>query len=294
MNNDLLDYIRIKQPHLSKNGRKIAEFILNHYEEAAYLTAAKLGKRVEVSESSVVRFAMSIGFEGYPEFQEKLANVISKKFKDRNIVEFDGEDSLAKQIMLSDINRINVTFNNLDKNGLENAVNAIKEADNIYILGVRESKIIAEYFGYNLDKFPLKVKVISDNCIENISKISEKDVLIVISYPGYSYSCLKALEFANMKKVNTISITNDKNSPMAMYSNYVFIAPSKEYGMVCSMTSAISLANLIITKLSMQMKESIELHIEKLRECREYEYNGGDIIEPIKEKIFDGLIDDEI
>ncbi|HAZ91370.1 MAG TPA: hypothetical protein DCX21_05275 [Eubacterium sp.] len=278
--NEMLDAIRVKMEKQGKNGKKLSEYILNNMEEAAYLTALKLGEKVGVSESTVIRYVMRMGYSGYPEFQEKLAQAVVEKHKSRALSDIE-TNSPIEQVSHYELNRLEYMYNNIDESALDNTASIIDEAKHVYVLGVKESMSVATYLADGLARTGKDVVLITCDIMDKLYRIKEGDILFVISFPEYSFSVLKAMEYANTKQVPIIALTDDASSPVSLYSACVLIAPTKRYGMIYSTTCAISLCSLILTLVMSLRLKAYEDDMALRLEASEYVYNGNDYINPV-------------
>ena len=290
----LLNLIRQKQPDLSKGQKKLAQYIINNYEEAAFMTAFELGQKVEVSESTVVRFAYSLGMSGYPEFQRELAQLVREKFKSIQRIEIAGGDMPKEQVidnvMKADAEKINLTLESIDKAAFSVAIEDILEADNVYVVGVRSCAPLAAFLTYYLKIIRNNVfQVESSNTselFEQMLHISERDVVIGISFPRYSMRTLKAMEFANNRNAKVIAITDSKHSPMNLYSSCNLFARSDMASIVDSLVAPLSVINALIVALCIEKNETVVANLEMLeRIMSDYSYEDNDEINLLDENM---------
>ena len=270
--NDLIHRIRKNMPKLSKGQKLIANYILDHYEKAVFLTAAKLGTIVGVSESTVVRFANELGYDGYPKFQDALEELVKSKLTamQRLEVTTDRIDTshVLKSVLQMDEEKIRSTRDQIDEEAFNRAVDKIIGAKTIYILGVRSCAGLASFLGFYLNIIFDNIKVVNTNSIsemfEAIHRINEDDVIIGISFPRYSKRVMKCLEFAQSKKASVIAITDSYISPIAGYSDYALIGSSEMVSFVDSLVAPLSIINAIIVAISLRKKDEISVNLEKL------------------------------
>ncbi len=273
--NDLIQRINENMPRLSKGQRLLANYILNHYEKAVFLTASKLGKIVGVSESTVVRFANELGYDGYPKLQRALEELVKTKLTSVQRIEVTSDrlenQHVLKSVLQSDAEKIRLTLEEIDEEDFDKAVDAILEAKRVYILGVRSSASLASFLGFYMNLMFDNIKLIHTNSVsemfEQIHRLGPEDVVIGISFPRYSKRTLKAIEFAHTQKATVISITDSPLSPMTQYADYNLLARSDMASFVDSLVAPMSLINALIVALSMkkktEIKESLE-HLEKI------------------------------
>lgn len=278
--NDLINRIKKNMPKLSKGQKLIANYILDHYEKAVFLTAAKLGTIVGVSESTVVRFANELGYDGYPKFQEALEELVKSKLTamQRLEVTTDRIDTkhVLKSVLQTDEEKIRYTIEHIDEEVFDKAIEQILKAKTIYILGVRSCAGLTSFLGFYFNIIFENVKVINTNSIseifEIIHRIGEEDVLIGISFPRYSKRILKALEFARFRGAGIIAITDSMISPIAQFADHTLIGRSEMVSFVDSLVAPLSIINAIIVAISLKKKDEISINLESLENIwMEYE-----------------------
>ena len=280
MPNDLLRRIRKGASEFSKGQKLIAKYITEHYDKAAFMTASKLGNIVGVSESTVVRFAVELGFEGYPELQKALQEMIRnmltsvQRFEVAN--ERMGESDILTNVLNTDINNVRVTLEEQDKENFERCVDVLLGANKIYILGVRSSASLASFLGFYFNLIFDNVRLVHTTSVsemfEQILRVNKGDVVIGISFPRYSKRTIQALRFANDRKAEVISITDSKFSPLAQYSNYLLLARSDMASFADSLVAPLSLINALIIAIAMRKKSDISNTFTELEEIWD-EYN---------------------
>lgn len=265
MGQDLLNEIQTMYPTFSKGQKYIAKFILDHYDKAAYMTASKLGNIVGVSESTVVRFASEIGFEGYPQLQRCLQELIRNKLTSVQRIEVSsdrlGNGDVLQNVLDADIENIKKTLSQVSHDDFNGAVNAIVSASKIYILGVRSAASLASFMGYYFNLIFDNVNLIhttgTSEVFEKIMRMGRNDVVIGISFPRYSSSTVKALKFASDRGATVISITDGKQSPLYEYSDYSLLAKSNIASFVDSLVAPLSLINALIVAVGMKCQDQV-------------------------------------
>ena len=259
---------------LSKGHKKIADYIKSNYEKASFMTAASLGKAVGVSESTVVRFASNVGFDGYPELQKHLQEMVKSHLTSVQRMEvaasrFDGDDFI-ENAFAADIDMIKATRDGVSREAFGKSVEAINKARKIYILGVRSSAAIASfaafYFRYLCDNVVLIDTSSSSELFEQMFRINSEDVCIAISFPRYSNQTVKALSFAKDRGATIISITDGEMSPIAPYATHLLVAKSNMVSFVDSLVAPLSLINALIAACAKQKSEDVYNHFRALEE----------------------------
>ncbi len=279
-NNDLLSLIQQKYNDFSKGQKLIANYISNHYDKAAFVTAAKLGEIVGVSESTVVRFAIELGFDGYPKLQKVLQELIKSKLTSVQRIEVSSnrlnEDNILKSVLQSDMDKIKLTLEQMDINNFNEIVETILGAKRIFILGVRSSAPLASFLGFYFNLIFDNIRLVHTTSVsemfEQIIKAQPGDVVIGISYPRYSKRTIKAIQFAKDQGVNTIAITDSADSPVAQVANQYLLARSDMASFVDSLVAPLSLINALIVAVGMRRKNDVYNTFEKLEKIwDEYE-----------------------
>ena len=284
---NLLKSIEEKRENLSKGQKKLADFIVQNYDKAVFMTAAKLGEVVGVSESTVVRFATTIGFSGYPEFQKALKVVVGNKLNTIQRMEVTsdriGESGILESVLNSDINNIKSTLAEIDFKAFNEALDTISSARKIYVIGLRSCAPLASFLGLYLNLICESVSVLHHNSssevFEQLMRVNEKDVVFGISYPRYSMRTLKALEFASNRQAKVITLTDSIHSPITLYSSCNLVAKSEMASIVDSLVAPLSVLNAIIVSLFMRDQKRIICTLEDLEQIwDEYEvYNRDEL-----------------
>lgn len=271
---DVIARINEKYSSMSKSHKAIATFIQEHYDQAVFMTAAKLGEELGISESTVVRFASGIGYDGYPEFQKALESWVKNKLSAVQKIGAKYENSSQSEILTSvleaDIEKLQDTILNLDPHAFDTAVSAILEAKNVYIIGLRSCAPLADFLHFYLNMVRGNVKLLNTTSIsetfEQMIRIDEKDVMIGISFPRYSMRTLKAMEFANDRNAKVISITDSIHSPMCLYSSCNLLARSDMVSIVDSLVAPLSLINALVVALCLKRPQAVKKSLETLEE----------------------------
>ena len=265
MNRDILAVIQENLHTFSKGQKKIANFILESYDKAAFMTASRLGKRVGVSESTVVRFAAELGYDGYPDMQKSLQKMIRNRLTSVQRIEVTndrlGDQDLLSMVLQSDIDKIRMTLEELDRESFERAVDAIVSAKKIYIIGVRSSSAIASflffYFNLIFDNVVLVSANTASEVFETMLRVGAEDVVIGVSFPRYSSRTVQAMNFARDRGATTIAITDSEASPLAPISNYTLKARSDMASFVDSLVAPLSLVNALLVAVSRKKNDDL-------------------------------------
>jgi len=267
-------FVRIdaKMNSLSKGQKLIAEFIEQHYDRAAFLTASKLGEYVGVSESTVVRFATELGYSGYPQLQKAMQEMIKDKLTSVQRIEVSaakiGDGDVLECVLNQDIQKIRRTLEETSREDFERAVNSIIEAENIYIFGTRSASSIANFLGYYFELILGNVHVVTtasrSGMYEALLRISDKDAIIGISFPRYSKTAASAMDFAASRGAATIAITDSMLSPLVDSADSLLIARSDMASVVDSLVAPLSLINALIVATVIKKKDEVKATFETL------------------------------
>lgn len=260
---------------MSKGQKTIANFIYDHYDQAVFMTAAKLGDTVGVSESTVVRFASYVGYSGYPEFQKDLEEWVQNKINSVQKIDAKYGRSTQSEILTSvlnaDIEKITDTIDNLDPAAFETAVNTILEAKNIYIMGIRSCAPLADFLHFYLNMIRGNVILLRTTSVsetfEQMIRIDENDAMIGISFPRYSMRTLKAMEFANDRNAKVITVTDSVHSPMNLYSSCNLLARSDMVSIVDSLVAPLSVINALVVAMCLKRPEEVKTNLKNLEEA---------------------------
>ena len=258
MNRDILALIQENMDTFSKGQKRIANYILESYDKAAFMTASKLGKRVNVSESTVVRFAAELGYDGYPSMQRSLQKMIRNRLTSVQRMEVTndriGDQDVLDMVLQSDIDKIRLTLEEIDRETFDKATDAIVSARRIYVIGLRSSAAIATFLGFYFNLIFENVVMIAANTVsevlESLLRVGEGDVVIGISFPRYSSRAVQAMSFARDRGATTIAITDSEVSPLASIAQYTLKARSDMASFVDSLVAPLSLVNALLVAVS--------------------------------------------
>lgn len=272
MDRDILAVIHENMPAFSKGQKRIANYILESYDKAAFMTASKLGKTVDVSESTVVRFASELGYDGYPSMQKSLQKMIRNRLTSvqRIEVSYDriGDKDVLTSVLQADIEKIRLTLEEVDPQSFERAVDAIVKARKIYIMGVRSAASIATflhfYFNLIFDNVVMVNATSESGVYENLIKVGAEDVVIGISFPRYSSRTVHAMRFARDQGATTIAITDSEVSPLAYFSDMILKARSDMASFVDSLVAPLSLVNALLVAVSRKKDKEMAETFQKL------------------------------
>lgn len=272
--NDIVTRMNQNFAQMSKSHKKIASYIMDHYDTAVFMTAATLGKEIGISESTVVRFAAGLGYDGYPEFQKALEEWVKSKWNSLQRMGAKYGNSSQSEILTSviqaDIEKMEDTIHNLDPAAFETAVSSILEAKHVYVIGLRSCEPLASFLSFYLsmirgDVMQLKTTSTTE-LFEQMIRVSDEDVVIGISFPRYSMRTLKAMEFANDRNAKVITITDSVHSPMNLYSSCNLLARSDMVSIVDSLVAPLSVINALVVALCVKAPEQASKNLKDLEE----------------------------
>lgn len=270
--NDIISRISDCYGSMSKSHKSIASFIIDHYEQAVFMTAARLGETVGISESTVVRFAAVVGYEGYPEFQKALEEWVKDKLNSVQKIGAKYGKSTQSEILTSvlnaDIDKISDTIEHLDSASFETAVDIILEAKTVYILGIRSCEPLADFLQFYLNMIRGNIVMLRTTSVsemfEQMIRIGEHDAIVGISFPRYSMRTLKAMEFANDRNAKVVTITDSVHSPMCLYSACNLLARSDMVSIVDSLVAPLSVINALVVAMCLKCPEEVKKNLLEL------------------------------
>ena len=283
MSKNLLKKIEERMPAFSKSQKLISKYILENYDKAAYMTASKLGATVKVSESTVVRYAIELGFDGYPDFQHSLEEIVRTRLTSFQRMEVTnsliGDGDVLTKVLMSDVEKIKRTLDEIDRDDFMAAVDAIVEAKNIYIVGMGSASVLASALNISLRMISDNVRQIEASSgaeiYEQIMNIGEGDVMIALSFPRYSKKVIGAVSFAKKSGADVIAITDSPVSPIAAEAARTLFAKSDMASFADSLAAPLSLINAIVVAVSRKKQDELNVRLRQLERIWE-EYNVYD------------------
>lgn len=253
---------------LSKGHRHIVEYILEHYDKAVFMTAAKLGEKVGVSESTVVRFATALGYDGYPQLQRALQELVRHRLTATQrfeMVSEIGQNEVLHTVLKADMQNLRSTIDECDMAVFDQVVDCLLSARHIYILGVRSAAPLAHFMGYYLHYVFDNVRVVGESTndvFEQISRLDSQDVLFGISFPRYSRRTIDAMSFAKSRGANVIGLTDGPMSPLRELANLCLMARTDMASFVDSLAAPLSVINALIVALGLRRREALSEHFK--------------------------------
>ena len=280
MDRDVLSLIEKGHATFSKGQKRIAKYILENYDKAAFMTAGKLGQTAGVSESTVVRFAAELGYEGYPEMRKALQEVIRNRLTSVQRIEVAkvmmSEENIFRSVIEADAENLQTTLDEIDSESFNKAVDLIVNARHVYIVGMRSSTCLANFLGFYLNLLLENVHIVQDTTVsevyEQIMRIKEGDVFIGITYPRYSSRTCKAMKFAKDMGAKAVGITDSENSPFTGVADTLLFAKSEMVSFLDSLVAPMSLINALIVAVGLKSKENISDTFSRLESIwKDYE-----------------------
>ena len=292
--NELLIRMEEKYKKMSKGQKRLADYVTENYDKAVFLTAARLGEVVGVSESTVVRFATQLGYKGYPGFQKALEELVRNKLNSIQRMEVTygriSQSEILETVLQSDIEKIKLTLAGIDQKAFELAIDTIFSAKRIYVVGIRSCAPLASFLCFYLNLVCENVTAVNTNSsseiFEQLIRINEEDVIIGISFPRYSMRTLKALEFASNRKAKVITLTDSVHSPMNLYSSCNLIARSDMASIVDSLVAPLSVINALVVALCMKKQKEVVNTLETLEQIwGEYQVYSKDELNQVDDTL---------
>ena len=267
---DMIERLNQSGKRLSKGHRKIAQYIVEHYDKAVFMTASRLGESVGVSESTVVRFASALGYEGYPQLQRSLQELVSHRLTANQRFEMSTEidpHAALGFVLKSDMQNLRTTLDNMDNEVFEDVVQRLLQAKAIYVMGLRSAAPLAQFMGYYLNYIFDDVHLVSSGAtdvFEEISKLHGGDVLVGISFPRYSTRTLEAMRFAKRCGAQVVAITDGPMSPLGDIADATLTARTDMASFVDSLAAPLSVINALLVALGLHRKEALSQHFRQL------------------------------
>ena len=292
--NELLIRMEEKYKKMSKGQKRLADYVTENYDKAVFLTAARLGEVVGVSESTVVRFATELGYKGYPGFHKALEELVRNKLNSIQRMEVTygriSQSEILETVLQSDIEKIKLTLTGIDQKAFELAIDTILSAKRIYVVGIRSCAPLASFLCFYLNLVCENVTAVNTNSsseiFEQLIRINEEDVIIGISFPRYSMRTLKALEFASNRKAKVITLTDSVHSPMNLYSSCNLIARSDMASIVDSLVAPLSVINALVVALCMKKQKEVVNTLETLEQIwGEYQVYSKDELNQVDDTL---------
>ena len=283
MARNLLKEIEDSIPNFSKSQKIISKYILENYDKAAYMTASKLGATVSVSESTVVRFALELGFEGYPEFQHSLQEIVRIRLTSFQRMDVTnsliGDGDVLSKVLNSDIDKIKRTIEEIDREAFQKSVDALVSAKNIYVIGLGSSATLASSLNHSLRMIFDNVKLLeassADEIFAQIMNISEGDVIVAISFPRYSRKLITAVNYAKDSGATVIALTDSTASPIATFADNLLVARSDMASFADSLIAPLSVINALVVAVSRKKQDELRVRLHQLEKIWD-EYNVYD------------------
>lgn len=292
--NELLGRMEERRSQMSKGQKRLADYVSKNYDKAVFLTAAKLGEVVGVSESTVVRFATQLGYKGYPGFQKALEELVRNKLNSIQRMEVTygriSQSEIIEAVLHSDIEKIKLTLEAIDQKAFDLAIDTLLNAKRVYVIGIRSCAPLASFLSFYLNLVCENVTAVNTNSsseiFEQLIRINEEDVIIGISFPRYSMRTLKALEFASNRKAKVITLTDSVHSPMNLYSSCNLIARSDMASIVDSLVAPLSVINALVVALCMKKQKEVVHTLETLEQIwGEYQVYSKDELNQVDDTL---------
>ena len=280
MSTDILTILQEKAASFSKGQRTIARYITESYDKAAFMTANRLGKTVGVSESTVVRFAVDLGFDGYPSMQKAMQEMVLNRLTAVQRIEVAndriGDQDVVSMVLQSDADKLRRTGETVDREEFQAAVNAILDAKRVYILGVRSAATLAGFLGYYLNYMFRDVHVVTasgaSEMFEKIVGVGPEDVVIAFSFPRYSTTTAKGAQYCRSTGATVIGMTDSRLSPLGQNCDHVLLVKSDMVSLVDSLVAPLSVTNALIVAIAARREKELSKTFDNLEHIWE-EYN---------------------
>lgn len=272
MRQDILSILKERERSFSKGQRRIAQYITESYDKAAFMTANVLGKTVGISESTVVRFAVELGYDGYPSMQKALQEMVMNRLTATQRMEVTndriGDQDVLEMVLQSDIEKLRQTSETVDNAAFDAAVNAVLRAERVYVLGVRSAAPLASFLGYYLNYMFQNVHVVTasgaSEMFEKIVGVNSRDAVVAFSFPRYSATTLKAAQYCRSTGATVIGVTDTKLSSLGQCSDHVLVAKSDMVSLVDSLVAPLSVVNALIVAIAARKEKELSTTFQEL------------------------------
>lgn len=272
MSQDIISLMEEQATQFSKGQRRIAAFITESYDKAAFMTANKLGRTVGVSESTVVRFATELGYDGYPSMQRAMQEMVMSRLTSVQRMGVTnnriGHQDVVSSVLQSDMDKLRQTSENIDRDAFRQTVDAILNAKKIYVIGARSAAPIANFAGYYLNYMFENVHVVSasgsSEVLEKLVHVGAEDVVLAISFPRYSTATVRGVQFCRQAGATVVGLTNSTLSPLAENCDHVLVAKSDMVSIVDSLVAPLSVINALLVALATATEETVQKNFNTL------------------------------
>lgn len=272
MNQDILSVLQSRANDFSKGQKKIARYILQAYDRAAFMTANRLGKTVGVSESTVVRFAVELGFDGYPAMQKAMQDMVVNRLTSVQRIEVAhdriGNQDIISSVVQSDMDKLRQSVDTVDREQFAKAVDAILNAKNIYILGVRSAATLANFLGYYLGYIRPNVHVVTasgaSEMFERIVGVGPEDAVFAYSFPRYSSTTAKGAQYCRSTGATVIAMTDNVLSPLGQNCDHLLLTKSGMVSLVDSLVAPLSVTNALIVAVASKREKELSETFSKM------------------------------
>ena len=280
MNSDIFSIMQQRASAFSKGQRILAKYITESYDKAAFMTASRLGKTVGVSESTVVRFAVELGYDGYPSMQKAMQEMVLNRLTSVQRIEAAsdriGNQDIVSMVLQSDADKLRKTAEVLDRDEFAKAVDAILKAKRIYVLGARSAAPLANFFGYYLNLIFNNVHVVTasgaSEMFEKLISVNSEDVVVAFSFPRYSAATIKGAQYCRTTGATVIGVTDSRLSPLGQHCDHVLLAKSDMVSLVDSLVAPLSVVNAMLVALTAKREHTVTKTFDALERVWD-EYN---------------------
>lgn len=274
MENGLNKRIQETYRNMSTNQRLIANYILQHYDKAAFLTAQQLGETLGISESTVIRFALFLEYEGYPQLHRALQDMIKNKIStvERLQLSLDNTDTnIPEKVLTTEIHNLKRTMEELDPKEFDTMVDEILQARNIYIISLRSASAVGRFLFFYLHLLLNNCRFIDGSGLffEELSTIGPQDLAIGISFPRYTRQTIEGLKYAQERGACTLAITDSVTSPLARHARHTLLAHSEMASFIDSFVAPLSLVNALIIAVGTRDNEKTAATLAQLEDIWE-------------------------
>ena len=276
---EIKEKIQNKFEELPKNQRKIANYFVDNFDKVSFLTVHDISLTTGASVASVVRFSQRIGFSGFSELREAIADSLQNHLSNLQTYPFFEKRKIEKDILTSvanlDIKNINDTLSIIEREVFDHSINMILNSNRVFTAGLGISYLLAEILAYQLNQVAVDAAAFKNNYCpfsEQIPLLNKKDLIIMFSFPPYSKDTIEAAKIASEKRIRLIAITNKEASPITYFSKVNLIVHSENMLFTNSFAAISVIINALATSIALKNKARTKLLQKETSEILE-KYN---------------------
>ena len=254
--------------------KAVAEYIIDHYQSIPFQSVTTMAKEIGVSDTTIIKYCMQIGFSGFGDFKRKIADYVQGQSNwynklEQGLNEIESQDPFAKVYQTELNNLKSILTNPANRQSYDKLLPLLEGAENIYILGFRSSSFLAQFMALGLGQQGYRTFAVCPGSIdyhELVFRMTPKDLLISFCYSQYVKDGIRIIQHAVKSGVPHVTFTDSPMSPSAADAECVFLCSVQSYSTTPSLTSAFSLINIVLAGCAQRHPERAKQHLLKLEE----------------------------